>query len=211
MADDDSKALQLSARNLSHRFGRRRVITDVSFECKLGDAVCITGHNGSGKSTLLRILTGLIVPGKGEVELSRNGEVLGKESRRNALCLVSPEINMYESLTGFENLELITKLSGIEVDGDDLDSALEQVGLEGRGHDFYGEYSSGMKQRLKIASAIISNPEVLLLDEPTANLDDAGKERIYHIMHDFQAHGILIFATNEKQEVRFGGQVIGLD
>lgn len=211
MADDNSKTLRLSARSLSHRFGRRRVFTDVSFECEVGDAVCITGRNGSGKSTLLRILTGLIVPSKGEVELSRNDEVLGKDSRRKALRLVSPEISMYESLTALENLELITRLSGIEVDRSAMDSALEQVGLEGRGHDFYGEYSSGMKQRLKIASAIISNPEVLLLDEPTANLDDAGKERIYHIMHDFQAHGILIFATNEKAEVRFGGQVVGLD
>jgi len=211
MADNTTNKLQLNVKSVSHRFGRRRVLSDVSFRCETGDAICVTGHNGSGKSTLLRILSGLLVPTGGDVELIKGGTKLGKSERRRALRLVSPEISLYESLTGFENIELVTKLSGVEVSQSEMESALEEVGLEGRGDDMFGAYSSGMKQRLKIATAMITEPAVLLLDEPTANLDDAGRERIYHIMHDFQVRGILIFATNEKQEVRFGGQVVGLD
>jgi heme exporter protein A len=210
MIEDRSDNIVLRAEALTRRFGFRSVFERLDFECASGGILCIAGPNGSGKSTLLRIIAGLLAPTSGKVQYIRQEDELDEAARRSTTRLVSPEANLYDELSGIENLRFFSKVSGAKCSDDDLESILDRVGLSGRGTDLYGAYSSGMKQRLKYAAALLSNPLVLLLDEPTANLDERGKEVVFDIMKEQRKRGLLIFATNEDNELKFGDRVVKL-
>lgn len=210
MIEDTNEKIVLKATALTRRFGFRRVFDRLDFECSTGDALCIAGPNGSGKSTLLRIISGLLAPTSGKVQLTREGMELDETAKRSATRLVSPEANLYDELSGIENLRFFCKVSGGEFPREGSEAVLDRVGLAGRGNDLYGAYSSGMKQRLKYAAALLSSPPVLLLDEPTANLDERGKEMVYSVMAEQRRHGLLIFATNEEDELKFGDKFVKL-
>jgi heme exporter protein A len=125
--------------------------------------------------------------------------------------MVSPEMALYEMLTGYENLRFFATLAGMYSNRSSQDELLERVGLAGRGDDLVMAYSSGMKQRLKYAVALLAKPAILLLDEPTANLDEAGKRIIGEIMTRQKSEGILIIATNEAEDLNQVESVIRLD
>jgi heme exporter protein A len=116
---------------------------------------------------------------------------------------------LYDELTAVENLLFFGNLTGLNLDENDLEKSLTRVGLERRGNDKVGAYSSGMKQRLKYCLALMRDPEMLLLDEPTSNLDDEGKELVSEIIKSHE--GILVIATNEKSELEYGDRIIRLD
>lgn len=210
MTDGYGKVLSLKIYKLTRRFGHRSVFRDLDFECGSGTSVCITGPNGSGKSTLLKIIAGLLVPSSGRITLSIDEKETTAEAKRRSVRLVSPEMNLYDELTGSENLRFLTRVSGVPISGEKIDTILKSVGLGERGSDFFGEYSSGMKQRLKLASALMSDPPLLLLDEPSSNLDDDGKEFVYRVMQEQKSRGILVYATNEQDEQRFGDKIVRL-
>jgi heme exporter protein A len=210
MTDYRRDRLGLQVKGLARRFGSRLVFRDINFDCVSGESVCIAGRNGTGKSTLLRILAGLLAPTSGRVLLSADGKRVDAGTRRRYVRLVSPDINLFDELTGFENLRFLAAVSGSRMSREELQRALDRVGLRGRSDDFFGEYSSGMKQRLKIAAALMSNPPLLLLDEPSSNLDEEGRELIYRVMEEQKNRAVLIFATNERSEQRFGGKVVEL-
>jgi heme exporter protein A len=114
----------------------------------------------------------------------------------------------WASFPPFENLSFFAGVAGFHVALAELRDRLAAAGLEGRGDDLVGSYSSGMKQRLKYCLALLRNPELLLLDEPTSNLDDSGKELVDKTI---KAHdGIVVIATNEKTELGYGDQIIRL-
>ena len=210
MASDYGNSFSLKIAKLTRRFGHRSVLRDINFECGSGTSVCVTGPNGSGKSTLLRIIAGLLAPSSGSVTLSIDEKETTAETKRRSVRLVSPEMNLYDELTGSENLRFLSSVSGVQASGDRIDAVLESLGLGQRGDDQFGEYSSGMKQRLKLASALISDPPLLLLDEPSSNLDDDGKELLYRVMEEQKSRGILVYATNEQDEQRFGDEIVRL-
>jgi heme exporter protein A len=116
---------------------------------------------------------------------------------------VGPELALYDSLTASENLEFFATMRGISLDRQLIGQILDMVGLGGRGEDSYRAYSSGMKQRLKYAVALLNDPALLLLDEPTVNLDEDGKTIVAQIIARQKENGILIVATNEKEEYSF--------
>jgi heme exporter protein A len=210
MTDGSGQLLSLKINNLTRRFGHRSVLRDIDFKCGSGTSLCITGPNGSGKSTLLKIIAGLLAPSSGSITLSIDGKETTAEAKRRSIRLVSPEMNLYDELTGSENLLFLTSVSGVPASRAKIDGMLDSVGLSDRGGDFFGEYSSGMKQRLKLASALMSDPLLLLLDEPSSNLDDDGKELVYHVMEEQKSRGILVYATNERDEQRFGDKIVRL-
>lgn len=195
---------------LSKRFGARRVLEEVSFSLTVGDSLAVVGKNGSGKTTLLRILAGLAAPTRGTVTFSNEKKKLDRAEIRNRLSYVGPELTLYDSLTAAENLVFFAAMRGISIDKDRVDSILADLQLGGRGGDFYGAYSSGMKQRLKYAVALLNDPVYLLLDEPTANLDDEGKKAVGEIIARQKKNGILIVATNETGEYGFAEKLIRL-
>ena len=202
--------LKISARNLSKRFGFRRVFEKLEFELTSPASLAITGPNGSGKSTLLKVITGLLYPNSGKVIITRQGQKLGKDSLRGYLAFVSPEMNFYDELSGLENLKFFVNVSGGSFSKAACLSALDQVGLGGRGNDIIKGYSSGMKMRLKYALALLKQPEILIIDEPSTNLDAEGKEKIYQIMNEQKDKGMLIYATNEESEIGIADRRIQL-
>ncbi|MDD3733190.1 MAG: ABC transporter ATP-binding protein [candidate division Zixibacteria bacterium] len=202
---------KLSVINLTKRFGFRKVFTDISFELETGRALAVVGPNGSGKTTLLLTLLGGFRPNKGTVTFQEDERVMPAETIRDHTALVAPYLNFYDNLTAEENLIFFSAVSGGRVTGKELTGLLEQVGLAGRGDDPVGSYSSGMKQRLKFAAAILKQPQFLFLDEPTSNLDNDGKKMVFDLINGFKSRSILVLATNEKEEQQLAEQVCRLD
>jgi heme exporter protein A len=188
---------------VTHYFGSRRVFQDVSASVSAGQILVVSGANGSGKSTLLRIIAGLLAPSGGHVHVTIEGESLNALERRPFLGYVAPDLVLYRELTGAENLLFFAELHGVSLDRGALIDLLTSVGLRGRGRDLVGAYSSGMRQRLKYAFALLHQPPILVLDEPTANLDVDGVEIVEHIVESQQRRpggGLTVIATNEPRE-----------
>ncbi|UCE25726.1 MAG: ABC transporter ATP-binding protein [Candidatus Zixiibacteriota bacterium] len=190
----------LKAQKLSKRFGSRKVFTDIEFELRSGQSLAVVGPNGSGKSTLLRVLLMLWSATKGEVNYHCDGQPMDEPAIRSQTSFVAPYLNLYDHLTAEENLKFFATVAGDRITGKEVNHLLDRVGLEGRGADFVEGYSSGMKQRLKYAVALINEPGFLFLDEPTSNLDEDGKKIVTEVIEEYRKSCIIIIATNEQQE-----------
>lgn len=200
--------------SVEHHFGARCVFSGVTARMEAGQVCVVTGPNGAGKSTLLRITAGLLLPTAGTAQVFRNGQPLDAVARRRVLGYVAPDLTLYRELTGAENLQFFARLHGILLTRDDLIARLSAVGLRGRGRDPVGNYSSGMRQRLKYAFALLSRPPLLLLDEPTANLDGDGVaivEQLIAAQRSRPEGGLTIIATNEPREVAWGDTQVRLE
>jgi heme exporter protein A len=206
----DGTHLEIKLEHVSRRFGGRRVFSDVCADVCFGGILVVTGCNGSGKSTLLRIIAGLLTPSSGRVRMYVEGVEVDHATRRGLIGYVAPDLALYPELTGVENLVFFAKLRGIPMDRDRLAGLLSQVGLKGRGRDFVGNYSSGMQQRLKYAFALLHEPPVLLLDEPTANLDEEGIAMVQDTLCRQRRRGAVVLATNETRELTWGDAVVDL-
>lgn len=200
----------LIAQDLGKLFGSRKVFAGISFELNTGQSLAITGRNGTGKSTLLMLLLGLYHPTRGKISYAIDDQPLDDSGIRSATSLVSPYLNLYDQLTGDENLTFLATLAGLNITGKQVNELLTRVGLEGRGVDYVGTYSSGMKQRLKYAAALLKDPAYLFLDEPTSNLDAEGKQIVRQIITERRAQSVLIIATNEEEEYTLADGTIRL-
>jgi len=200
--------LKLTLDGLAKSYPGRPVFSGVNAEISVGRRLVITGPNGSGKSTLIRVICGFIRPTEGKVILHVDGAALSRIDIRPHIGLVSPDLVLYDELTAIENLSFFAGVAGLQFSPEELSVKLTDVGLGGRGDDLLGSYSSGMKQRLKYCLALLRNPSLLLLDEPTSSLDDAGKNLVDGIINSHG--GILVIATNEKTELRYGDEIIRL-
>ena len=196
--------------NLCKHYTETLLFKDISFELHPGEVIAITGWNGSGKSTLLRIIAGLVRPSSGKVEMSFQGESIPKESRRRFVGMVAPAFSLYEELTALENLEFFSKVRGIVYDRKSCLGMMERTGLSENANKLCRNYSSGMKQRLKLAQALLHNPPLLLLDEPGCNLDSKGMKIVENIISAQRQRGMTVIASNEKREVDYGDRVINL-
>jgi heme exporter protein A len=200
--------LRLVIDGLAKTYPGRPVFSGIDATVEKGHRLVITGPNGSGKSTMVRVLCAFIRPTKGAVTLEIDGQKLRHIELRQHIGLVSPDLVLYDELTAIENLSFFAGVAGYHFAIPELESRLSAIGLDGRGNDLVGSYSSGMKQRLKYCLALLRSPELLLLDEPTANLDDKGKELVDKIIKSHS--GITIIATNEKTELEYGDQIVRL-
>ncbi|MEP0766099.1 MAG: ABC transporter ATP-binding protein [Fimbriimonadia bacterium] len=187
----------LRVRGLGKRFERRWVFRALDLDLEVSDSLVVAGRNGAGKSTLLKILAGVIPATEGEVAVEGcQGE------QRNLIGLCSPEQSLYEALTGTENLRFFARLRGLKAF--DPHECLRRIGLQGRGDERVSAYSTGMKQRLRLALATMHEPPVLLLDEPGAGLDEEGRSIVDGIFEHARSRGIVIVATNDRSEYRYG-------
>ncbi|MDE3056448.1 MAG: ABC transporter ATP-binding protein [Bacteroidota bacterium] len=204
--------LTLTAGSLKKEFNRRVIFDSISFTLHEGEAFAITGRNGSGKSTLVKILCGLLSPTKGTVRVSVEGKEVNAEILFRHLGFVAPYLNMYDEFSGIENLMLFGKIRGLENNfAGDAEELLRQFNIFERRHDEVRTYSSGMKQRLKFAAALLHRPEILVMDEPTSNLDEEGIAAVRSVIAEHRRRGILIIATNEKEDVKYADAVLNLD
>ena len=200
----------LRTQNLSKRFGPRKVFSGINFELTTGQSLAVVGHNGSGKSTLLKVILSQLRPSKGKVEFLCDNGPMDDAGIRDNVSFVAPYLNLYDHLTAEENLKFFATVAGDSISGKQIDSLLARVGLEGRGLDYIEGYSSGMKQRLKYAAALLKNPSFLFLDEPTSNLDQDGKDIVFKVIEEFRRDSIIIIATNETEEYQLAEQLCRL-
>ncbi len=202
--------LRLRLSEVGKAFGQRVLFRNLCLEVEEGQFLAIKGPNGSGKTTLLKIIASLERPTRGQVEVLEGERVLEEEERRALMGFVGPDLVLYPDLTAWENLEFFAQVRGIPWDRDNFDHLLGWVGLEGRGWDRVRTFSSGMKQRLKLAFALFHQPRILLLDEPTTNLDADGIQRVGQLLADYRSQGILVVASNSPYETEGADQVVYL-
>ncbi len=171
----------LKCENLNKSFGKKKILTDVSFEISKGDILGFIGPNGSGKTTTIKLILGLNSINSGKVTI--NGFDIEKDFERaiQKVGAIVENPDMYMYLSGYENLKLIAKLyKGISKER--IDEVVKLVKLEGRIKDKVSKYSLGMRQRLGIAQALLNHPNLLILDEPTNGLDPEGIKELRDLL-----------------------------
>ena len=208
MAGNTSK-ISLEISNLKKEFDRRPVFKDLNFSLTNSDSLAITGKNGSGKSTLIKVLANVYAQTAGNITFSIDGKTVERQNVYQHIGFVSPYLNLYDEFTGYENLHFVTRLRNLDISL--IDETLSRIGLFDRRHDLVKIYSSGMKQRLKFVFALMHSPGLLILDEPTSNLDDEGKDAVYKMIAEEGGKNIVVIASNEERDLQICSEIIKLE
>ena len=195
-----SPDIAIDVRGLSKSFEGREVVHDLSMQVKRGSIYGFLGPNGSGKTTTIRMLCGLLTPDSGE------GKCLGYDIRREAdkikrrVGYMTQRFSLYQDLSVLENLEFVARLYGMQ---DPLAAArgmIERLGLGGRERQLAGELSGGWKQRLALGACTLPNPQLLLLDEPTAGVDPKARRDFWNEIHALAAEGLTVLVSTHYMD-----------
>lgn len=188
--------------NVTLSFGRRVLFDNVTLNLRGGQVIGITGANGAGKSTFLKLAGKIFQPDSGSVTLPAD----------KTIAAVSPEMKIYDDLTATENLKFFSRLRGKALTAEKIFELGSRVGLDMKtfGDARAGTFSTGMRQRLKFAVLLSVDADIWLLDEPTANLDDDGREKLFSEVQAAKPDKIILLATNDKAEVEICDEVIRL-
>lgn len=191
----------LTLKKLTKKFGRRVIFRDIDYTFSGAGIFGIAGANGSGKSTLVKTIAGLQSPTAGSVTHTQNGKKVEMEELHNAIGFLAPYLNMYEEFTAEENIIHTCGIRGIPYEKEYTDSLFDFFSLTDRKGDILKTYSSGMKQRMKFIFALAHRPGLLILDEPTSNLDIEGKEKVYALVKRAAESSTVIIASNEETDL----------
>ena len=190
----------LEIENYSKTINKRIILDNINLTFRSGNVYGFYGRNGSGKTMLFRALTTLIYPTKGDVKVDGKS-ILKEEFDLSQIGILIENPGFYPHLTGFENLEMLYRLNN-EKNDQHIYDILKSVGLDYAGDKKYKEYSLGMKQRLRIAQAIMENPDILILDEPMNGLDNQGVEEVRGILLNLRDEGkAIILASHNKEDI----------
>jgi ABC-2 type transport system ATP-binding protein len=205
----------LSVSDLSKSFGERRAVDAVSFRIEAGQTLGLIGPNGAGKSTTVSLICGLLRADRGEVLLDGQQLTQGNSAAKRQIGLVPQELAIYEDLSARENLRLFGALYGLK--GAALDArcgeVLSLVNLTERAADKPRDFSGGMKRRLNIAAALLHDPQLLILDEPTVGVDPQSRNAIFDSLETLKAQGrSLIYTSHYMEEVeRLADHIVVID
>lgn len=188
----------IEVENLSRTFNSLRAVDNISFSADAGEIFGFLGHNGAGKTTTIRMLSGQLLPSSGSGRVAGCDIVTEQRRLKPLIGVVSEHQNLYERMSGRENLEFAARLYGQDMQR--VDTVLEQVDLLDRAKDKVQNYSNGMKQRLLIARAILHGPQIVFLDEPTRGLDPIVGREIRRLIVDMSNQGVTIFLTTHYME-----------
>jgi len=202
----------LVAEDVGHRFGTLLLFRHMSFSVSAGETLAVTGANGAGKSTLLRILAGVLAPKAGSISLTVDGDDVGRDRRPQYVGLVAPGVGVYGDLTAQENLAFLSQVARLSNAEERIDRVLQRIGLADRADDSVSTFSSGMRQRLKYGAALLTDPVLLLLDEPSANLDAEGRELVEDVVTTQRRNRrLLVVATNRREEAERHDRILRLE
>ncbi|MCL4272797.1 MAG: ABC transporter ATP-binding protein [Anaerolineales bacterium] len=183
----------ITAENLTYRYGDLLAVDHINFNVAEGEILGFLGPNGAGKTTTVKMLTGQMRPKEGKASLLGMDITQKTEKVQEQIGVCFEIANLYEQMTGIENLNLFAQLFGVR--NFDARTLLDRVGLGERGKDRVEGYSKGMKQRLMVARALVNSPRILFLDEPTEGLDPVSAESIRNLIVDEAKKGATIFLT----------------
>ena len=182
----------LETKNLSKNFkGEKAAVKDISLKVNRNSIYGLLGPNGAGKSTILKMITGMLKPSSGEILF--NGHKWNRKDLASIGSLIE-EAPLYENLTAEENLKVRTTI--LNLPDSRIKEVLKIVELENTGKKRAGQFSMGMKQRLGIAIALLNNPELLILDEPTNGLDPFGIQELRELIKSFPEKGITVILSS---------------
>jgi ABC-type multidrug transport system ATPase subunit len=214
--------MQITLNNVGKRFNREWIFRHCNYQFHPGKTYAITGSNGSGKSTLLQVIAGALTHSEGKIECNDTGYLMADQPPASSLQPPVSSINLYQYISiAAPYLELVEEMTAKEMlrfhaqfkplmDAVSIAEILKIVGLENAVNKQIRYYSSGMKQRLKLAQAFFSNSPMLLLDEPTTNLDTDGIALYHHLINNYCSNKLVIISSNDKQEYDFCEEVIAI-
>lgn len=194
--------MHVAVRQLCKAYGFLWAVKDINFDLQSGECVALLGPNGAGKTTLLKLLSALIYPTTGEIQLDGERLRQGSPSLRSSIGFLVPNAHLYENLTAEENLRLFVALYGKEKNSKEVKQSLDEVGLANWADDYVSSLSSGMQCRLSIAKWLLLDPKLLLLDEPYGVLDGSGVDLLEGYLRKLcHRGGIVIMATHHVPRV----------
>lgn len=200
----------ISLQSVSKQYGKDTVLSDIDFNVQAGECIVLVGHNGAGKTTLMKLMLGLTRPTSGKVEVFKGNPVLSSAvEQRLSLGYLPESVAFYDAMTGQEVLSFYADLKGAS--RNECRDLLELVGLSDASKRKIGTYSKGMRQRLGLAQAMLGDPQLLFLDEPTTGLDPILRQQFYELtdqMHKKGATSIISSHALSEVEARASRFVI---
>lgn len=184
-------------RNLTKKYGSTTVVDRVTLKVKKGHVFGFLGKNGAGKSTFINMITGIIQPTEGDFYLINKDE-LYEGATQKRIGVLPDYLTFYEDLTAFDHLKYFSKLLGVKLSNEELVQLLEKVGLENAINVKTKKFSFGMKKKLGLAQALVNNPDLLFLDEPTSGVDANAVLNIHSIIKRLAKEGKTIFLTSHN-------------
>ena len=192
----------IQVKNISKSFDTIQAVKDISFHIKEGEIFGLLGPNGAGKSTTINMLSTILQSDSGSIFIAGIDVKLQTRSCKELIGVVPQEISLYEELSAFDNLLFWGKLYAVEpkVLRSKIDSILELIGLLDRKNDLIKTFSGGMKRRINIAAAILHQPKVLFMDEPTVGIDPQSRNKIFEVIETLNKQGMTIVYTSHYME-----------
>jgi ABC-2 type transport system ATP-binding protein len=196
------KSASIVARQLTKRFGSFLAVDHVDFTITPGEIMGFIGPNGAGKSTIIRMLCGLLRPSEGQILVAGIDVARQPEAARQHIGYMSQKFSLYGDLTVRENLRFFGGIYRVPPDklAERMRYAVEMAGLTGREDDLVSALAGGWKQRLALGCAILHNPPILFLDEPTSGVDPISRRRFWDLIHDLAANGVAILVTTHYMD-----------
>ncbi len=201
--------LTIEAENLGKKFLRRFVFKNFNYRFTEGKAYAVTGSNGSGKSTLLQLLCGYMMPSQGKVIFKNNDLIIEEEEHFKFISIASPFMELIEEYSVAEHIKFHAALKPMIVD--DTATIAETFQLQSELHKPIKHLSSGNKQRIKLALAFCTDSKVLLLDEPTQNLDSKGLALYLQAIEKFTKERLVMVSSNDEREYGFCSEIIKIE
>lgn len=194
--------MEIKITSLTKKIGKSVVLENINLEFKGGRIYGLRGKNGSGKTMLMRVISGLILPTSGNVEI--NGRILGKDmSFPESIGILLENPAFIDSFSGYRNLKALADINRL-ISEEDIKETIQRVGLNPEDKKKYKKYSLGMKQRLGIAAAVMEEPEIILLDEPINALDESGVKEIRDLLFELKSEErIIIVACHDREELEY--------
>ncbi len=202
----------LEAINLSKKYGEHQALNDLNLTVNAGQIFCLLGANGAGKTTTINLFMGFIQPSAGQVKVNNLDVTTQSVESKKHLAYIPENLMLYPNLTGLENLDFFSGLSGKNYDRDQLEALLEISGLQRSFiHQRVSSYSKGMRQKVGIALARAREASVLLLDEPTSGLDPKASNEFSELLLDMKEKGVAtLMATHDLFRAKDTGTHIGI-